>query len=325
MRGIGLVVAAFLAVAARAEGAPLQLLQTIPLPDGRGRIDHLALDASRQRLFVAELGNDSIAVVDLAAGKLIRRLTGIAEPQGVEFVPEADRLFVTSADTGAVAIFEGSDLRPAGRIDLGADADNIRYDPASGEVYVGYGDGALGIIAAASGKHLGDIPLAAHPESFQLETAGARIFVNVPGARQIAVLDRVKRMPLSAWPLAGVGANFPMALDEAGHRLIVIARAPPTLLVIDTESGKEIARSDSCGDADDVFYDVARKRLYASCGQGFLEVFALRDGAAERMARIPTASGARTSLFVPDQDRLFVAVPHRGEQVAEVRIYRPTS
>lgn len=325
MRMMCLVVAAFFTVAARAEDAPLQVIQSIPLPDSRGRIDHLALDAGRQRLFVAELGNDSIAVVDLSAGELTGRLTGIAEPQGVVFVPEADRLFVTSAGTGAVAIFEGDDLRSSGQIDLGADADNIRYAPANGEVYAGYGDGALGIIAAARGERLGDIPLAAHPESFQLETAGTRIFVNVPGAGQIAVVDRRKRAPLTGWPLAGVGANFPMALDEADHRLIVIARAPPTLLVIDTESGKEITRTDSCGDADDVFYDAARQQLYVSCGQGFLEVFALRDNAVQRIARIPTASGARTSLFVPDQDRLYVAVPHRGEQPAEVLIYQPTS
>jgi DNA-binding beta-propeller fold protein YncE len=251
MRTMSILVVMCFAVAAHAEDAPLRLAQSIPLPDSRGRIDHLTLDANRQRLFVAELGNDSIAVVDLAAGKLTGRLTGIAEPQGVVYVPESDRLFVTSAGTGAVAIFSGGDLRSAGQIDLGADADNIRYDPASGEVYVGYGDGALGILSAASGEPLGKIPLAAHPESFQLETAGARIFVNVPGAGQIAVVDRRRRAPLAVWPLAGVSANFPMALDEAGHRVIVIARAPPTLLLIDAESGKEITRVDSCGDGDD--------------------------------------------------------------------------
>lgn len=323
MRTMGLLVVTCIVIAAGAEAAPWRLVQSIPVPDSRGRIDHLTLDANRQRLFVAELGNDSIAVVDLAAGKLAGRLTGIAEPQGVVYVPESDRLFVTSAGTGAVAIFSGDDLRSTGQVDLGADADNIRYDPASGEVYVGYGDGALGVLSAASGERLGKIPLAAHPESFQLETAGARIFVNVPGAGQIAVVDRRKRAPLTAWPLAGVSANFPMALDEAGHRLIVIARAPPTLLVIDTKSGKEITRTESCGDADDVFYDPARRQLYASCGQGFLEAFALRADAVQRIARIPTAAGARTSLFVPDQDRLYVAVPHRGEQPAAVLIYQP--
>ena len=325
MRMICLVVATIFAVAARAEEAPLRLIQSIPLPDGRGRIDHLALDASRQQLFVAELGNDSIAVLDLVAGALIGRLTGVAEPQGAVFVPESDRLFVTSAGTGAVAIFKGADLKTAGQIDLVADADNIRYDPARDEVYVGYDDGALGIIAAASGERLGEIPLTAHPELFQLETAGARIFANVPGTGQIAVVDRQKRSPVTAWPLAGVRANFPMALDEAGHRLIVIAREPPTLLVMDTESGKEITRADSCGDADDVFYDERRKQLYVSCGQGFLEVFALRDSATQRLARVPTAVGARTSLFVPAEDCLYVAVPHRGEQQAEVLVYQPTS
>jgi DNA-binding beta-propeller fold protein YncE len=320
---ICLLAATVFAVAARAEAAPLRLIQSIALPDGRGRIDHLALDARRQRLFVAELGNDSVAVVDLAAGGLMSRLTGVAEPQGVVFVPQSDRLFVTSGGTGEVAIFQGADLRSAGRIDLGDDADNIRYDPAAGDVYVGYGDGALGVVVAASGARLDDIPLAAHPESFQLERTGARIFVNVPRADHAAVVDRQKRAPLAAWPLADVRANFPMALDEAGHRLIVIAREPPTLLVIDTRTGKELVRTDSCGDADDVFYDARRQQLYVSCGQGFLEVLALRDRAPQRLASIPTAAGARTSLFVPDQDRLYVAVPHRGTQQAAVLIYQP--
>ena len=325
MKPLCFAIAMILALAARAEDAPLRLVQSIPLPDGRGRIDHLALDRGRQRLFVAELGNDSVAVVDLAAGKLIGRLSGTAEPQGVVFVPESDRLFVTSGGTGAVAIFKGADLRSAGQIDLGDDADNIRYDPASGEAYIGYGDGALGIIAALSGERLDDIPLAAHPESFQLETAGERIFVNVPRAGHVAVVDRLERTPVAVWPLVDVRANFPMALDEAGHRLIVIAREPPTLLVIDTENGKEIARTDSCGDADDVFYDVLRTQLYVSCGQGFLEVITLRNRALQRVASIPTAAGARTSLFVPDEDRLYVAAPRRGEQPAEVLVYQPTS
>src|SRR5918996_3720929 len=222
MKALCFAIAMILAWAARAEDAPLRLVQSIPLPDGRGRIDHLALDRSRQRLFVAELGNDSVAVVDLAAGKLIGRLRGTVEPQGVVFVPESDRLFVTSGGTGAVAMFEGADLRPVGEVDLGDDADNIRYDPASGEVYVGYGDGALGIIAVPGGERLDDIPLSAHPESFQLETAGARIFVNVPRAGHVAVVDRLERTPVAVWPLVDVRANFPMALDEAGHRLIVI-------------------------------------------------------------------------------------------------------
>jgi hypothetical protein len=187
------------------------------------------------------------------------------------------------------------------------------------------GPGALGYTPALRGSRLGDIPLPAHPESFQLETGAARIFANVPGAGQIAVVDRERRTAVAAWPLAGVRANFPMALDEAGHRLIVIARDPPTLLVLDTERGREIARAESCGDADDVFYDQRRERLYVSCGQGFLEVSALRDGAIERLARIPTAAGARTSLFVPDEDRLYVAVPRRGEQAAAVLVYQPTS
>jgi hypothetical protein len=286
----------------------------------------MALDPGRQRLFVAELGNDSIAVVDLGAGEMTRRLTGVAEPQGVAYVPEFDRLFVTSGETGSVAVFEGTDLAAAKEIELDGDADNIRYDPTQRELYVGFGNGALGRLAAASDAHIDDVALSAHPESFQLQSAGPLLFVNVPDAGDIEVVDRDQRTKVASWPLADAGANFPMALDEPHQRLIVATRAPAALLVLDTQSGRELARTAACGDADDVFYDDGREQLYVSCGEGVLDVFALgTDPKPRPIGRIATAAGARTALFVPDQDRLYVAVPHRGGQSAEVLVYEPRS
>jgi hypothetical protein len=326
MRVLGSLLVMLLAFAARAGEVPLRLIQTIPLPDGRGRIDHMALDAGRQRLFVAELGNDSVAVVDLEAGKMTDRIAGVAEPQGVVYAPEFDRLFVTSGETGSVAVFEGRDLAPVKEIALDSDADNIRYDAAEREVYVGFGNGGLGRVAVASDAHIDDIPLSGHPESFQLQSNGSLIFVNVPDAGDIEVVDRHQRSKIASWPLSDAGANFPMALDEAGHRLIVATRAPAALLVLDTRSGQELARIRSCGDADDVFYDPRRRQLYVSCGEGALDVLSLdADAKPKPIARIATAAGARTSLFVPEQDRLYVAVPHRGAQPAAVLVYQPTS
>ena len=326
MRALGFLIVMLPAFAVQAAEAPLRLIQTILLPDGRGRIDHMALDPARHRLLVAELGNDSVAVVDLQAGKMTSRITGVAEPQGVAYVPEFDRLFVTSGETGAVAIFDGAALKPGHEVALDGDADNIRYDASERELYVGFGNGGLGRLAAESASHIDDIPLSGHPESFQLQSDGSLIFVNVPDAGDVEVVNRDQRAKVASWPLAEAGANFPMALDEPDRRLIVATRAPAALIVLDTQSGRELARVASCGDADDVFYDARRRQLYISCGEGALDVFSLDAHAVPRpIARIATATGARTSLFVPEQDRRFVAVPHRGAQPAGILVFQPTS
>ncbi len=325
MRALGFLIVMLLGFVGRADAAPLRLVQTIPLPDARGRIDHMTLDPARHRLFVAELGNDSIAVVDLEAGKLTGRIKGIAEPQGVVYVPEFDQLFASSGETGSIVVYQGAELTPAREIALDADADNLRYDGAEREVYVGFGNGALGRLAAESDAHIDDIAVSGHPESFQLQTNGSLIFVNVPDAGDIEVVDRNQRAKIASWPVAGARANFPMALDEPDHRLIVGTWDPPSLLVLDTRSGKELARTEICSDADDIYYDTKRRQLYVSCGQGAVDVLALTDATPKQIARIPTAAGARTSLFVPDQDRFYVAVPHRGEQQAEILVFQPTS
>jgi hypothetical protein len=170
---------------------------------------------------------------------------------------------------------------------------------------------------------VGEVPLAGHPESFQLERSGSRIFVNVPGAGQIAVVDRVKRTVAATWPVRGAGANFPMALDEPDHRLFIGCRRPARLLVYDTHTGREVASAPIVGDTDDLFYDAGRKRLYVSGGAGFVTVLQQHDADHYAvMARLPTAAGARTGFFAPDLNRFFLAVPHRGSLVAEVRVYR---
>jgi hypothetical protein len=302
--------------------APLRLLQAIPLPNVKGRIDHLAVDLIGRRLFVAALGNDTMESIGLQAGKRIHTISGLHEPQGVLFIPEFRKIFVTNGQTGAVQIFNGDSFSLDNRVKFADDADNIRYDPATKYIYVGYGKGALGIIDAASGQRLGDIKLAGHPESFQLEKSGPRIFVNVPTAHHIAVVDRDKRLVVATWRLMGTRANFPMALDETRHRLFVGFRKPAKLAVFDTESGRSVAMLDSAGDCDDVFYDAERRRVYMSCGEGSIDVFEQRDADHYKaIVKIPTASGARTSLFVPELNRLYLAVPQRANQGAEIRVY----
>jgi hypothetical protein len=234
------------------------------------------------------------------------------------------------------ARYAGAELNPLAITDLGDDADNVRLDPQTGQVVVGYGNGALALIDAATGAKTGDIPLAAHPESFRLEAGGNRIFVNVPEARQIAVIDRGAGQKVASWKLADQGhvvkkrlfeaqGNFPMDLDEAHGRVLVVDRNPPELLVFATDSGTIVARLPTCGDADDIFIDARRERAYVSCGEGFIDVVQRRGAAYEDLARIPTAAGARTALFVPELDRLYLAVRARGNEGAAIWVYRPGS
>ena len=304
------------------EAGPLRLIQTIPLRNVEGRIDHMAVDLKGERLFIAALGNNTVEIVDLRAGKHMETITGLHEPQGVGFVPEFNKIFVANAQSGACEVFDGSSFKRIKSIKLSDDADNIRYDAATRRVYVGYGNGALGIIDAATGDQLGEIKLDGHPESFQLEKSGPRIFVNIPSSQRIAVVDREKPAAVTAWSVGGATANFPMALDETHHRLFVGFRKPAKLVVYDTESGKVIANLDSPGDADDIFHDGTRQRIYISGGDGFIDIIQQQDADHYKsLTKIPTASGARTSLFVPELGRLYLAVPHRGTQRAEIRVY----
>ncbi len=304
------------------DAAVLRLVQTIPLPNVEGRIDHMAVDVKGERLFIAALGNNTVEVLDLRAGKRMRSLTGFHEPQDVAFIPELNKLFVANARDGACDLIDGSTFKPLKRINFADDADNIRYDTKNGGVYVGYGSGALGIIDAASGEQVGAIKLDGHPESFQLEKSGPRIFVNVPNAQKITLVDRDKAATIGSWSLKEAQSNFPMALDETHHRLFIGARRPAKLLVFDTRSGKLVADLTSPGDADDIFYDESRQRIYISGGEGSIGIIQQQDADHYRpAAKIATAPGARTSLFVPELSRLYLAVPHRGSQPAEVRVY----
>jgi len=304
----------------------LTLVRTIELPRVEGRIDHLAIDATNQRLFVAALGNNTVEVVDLRMATHARSLPGFHEPQGIALDPESKAVAVANGQSGDLVMLDSTDFHRTKTIPLGEDADNVRYDAATKRLYVGYGSGALAVIDATNGRRLGEVKLAGHPESFQLETSGPRIFVNVPDASQIAVVDRNALKVLATWPVAGAASNFPMALDEAGHRLFIGCRRPAKVLVYDSSSGKQAGSFDIVGDTDDIFYDATRKRLFVTGGDGFADVVQEVDaGHFSRVVHLPTAAGARTSLFVPMQNRLYVAVPHRGNQRSEIRIYESRS
>ena len=294
----------------------------IPLGQVSGRIDHLGIDAKRQRLLVAELGNNSLGVVDLGAGKVLHRITGLSEPQGVAYVPFADSTFVASAGDGSVRVLRGEDLTPISRIELGDDADNVRVDAAHKQVLVGYGKGALAVIDPVNLSKTADIRLKAHPEGFQIDETGTEVFVNVPDAHEITVADLSVGSTRSL-PTQGAGSNFPMAIDGEEHRVLIVFRNPSRLMALSSQDGHIMAEAETCGDADDVFVDRKRRRVYVSCGEGVVDVFETGEARYRRLARVPTVSGARTSLFVPELDRLFVAMRARSNEPAAIWVFRP--
>jgi DNA-binding beta-propeller fold protein YncE len=308
---------------AEPEEPKLQFESKISLGDVSGRIDHIAIDLNRHRIFVAELGNNTVEVVDLNERKVVHVFRGLKEPQGVAYVPSSDTLYVANAGDGSVRIFRADNFEPAGQIDLGDDADNIRVDVANNRVIIGYGNGALAVIDPATRRKVTDISLKAHPESFQLARTSAQIFVNVPQKREIAVVDRASGKQTASWPLKS-GENFPMALDDENQHVVVAFRSPPRLGVFSARDGAIVANVEACGDADDVFIDTKRHRAYVSCGSGFLDVFDTQGATYRRVAHIPTVSGARTALFVPELDRLLLAVRASAGEAAAVWIYRPT-
>jgi hypothetical protein len=234
------------AVAQPAETAPLQLEAKIPLGSVHGRIDHMAVDLKRQRLFVAELGNASVGVVDLANRKLLQTIAGLKEPQGVGYEPSTDTLYVANAGDGSVRLFEGTEYKPKGQIELGSDADNVRVDTAANRIFIGYGSGALAVIDPAARSKVGDIPVKAHPEGFEIDPDTSQIFVNVPDAHGIAVVDRASQKQTGKWPIPDHGANFPMALDPVRRQVLVIFRAPAELGVFSMTGGKLIATPMTC-------------------------------------------------------------------------------
>ena len=298
----------------------LHYLQAITLTGATGRIDHMDIDINRGKIFVAVIGSNSVEVVDLNTGKQIHSIRGLRNPHGILFVDELNRVFVTNGD-GAVDVFDGSSFKLVKTVKLPSDADNIRYDANAKLAYVAYAQG-IGIIDVVKGETVGDVKLAGRPESFQLEMSGRRIFANVPAEKSIVVIDRESRTVLAKWPVLDTNFNFPMGIDEANHRLFVGTRQPDKVMVFDSHSGKRIATLDIPRDPDDIFYDAKRKLIYVSCGEGYVIVIKQQDpDHYDVIDKIPSAQGARTALFVPELNRLYVGVPSVGDKAAELRVY----
>ncbi len=293
------------------------------LPHVEGRLDRMAADVDGNRVFLSALTSNSVQVIDAKRKTVLYAIAGLAQPRGIGYLAGFDRLYVANGADGTVSKYDGGTYLPLQNKKVGDNLESLHPGITDSRVFVGYGRGTLAGLDNIIEKKLFEVALGGHPEGFRLEAFGPRIFVNVPDRREVEVVDRDTHTVVAKWPLQRERRNFAMALDEANRRLFVACRQPPTLLVMDTSNGAVIQRLPTIGDSDDVSYDRARRRIYVTGGEGAISVYEQRDPDHYlQIAKVPTASGARTSLFVPDWNQLFVAVPARGSRRAEVRIYR---
>jgi hypothetical protein len=320
----GIVLAGMLLVSPAFAADSLELVQTIVLKGKPGKLDHVAFDAKREHLFLANTVNGTLDIVDVKEGKLLKQLPGQTAIQGVAFAADLDKIFVGLGGGGLCNVFAGDNFRPLKTVKFADDSDNVRYDPATHLTFVAHAEKALGVIDAKTFAVSPDIKLPGSAEGFQIETSRPRLYLIVPNPSQLVVIDTEKKSIVTTYPVKMASAGHPVALDEANKRVFVGCRNEPMVVVIDSETGKEIAGVPIPKDVDDLYYDAKRKKLYASCGEGFLTVIRqLSPDKYEVAEKIPTASGAKTSLFDAESNRFFLAVPRQPSQPGpEIRVFK---
>jgi DNA-binding beta-propeller fold protein YncE len=322
--GVALACLSLASQAQAADAPALELIQTIVLKGKAGKLDHLALDAKRERLFLANTVNGTLDIVDLKAGKLFKQVRGQTGIQGIAYATDLDRVFVGLGGGGLCNVFAGDDYRPLKTIKFSDDADNVRYDPASHLTFVAHAEKALGVIDAQSYAIAADVKLPGSAEGFQIETGRPRLYLNIPSPSQVLVIDTGKKEIVATYPVKSASGGHPLVIDEANKRIFVGCRTEPMVVVLDSESGKEITTVAIPKEIDDLHYDAKRKKLYASCGEGFLAVIRqLSPDKYELEEKIATVKQAKTSLFAAEANRLYLAVPRQPDQEGpEIRVYK---
>jgi YVTN family beta-propeller protein len=314
--------------------APLRLVQTIPMPDVKGRIDHMDVDVKGRRLFVAGLENGSLEIVDLRAGQRLKSIPGFKKTQGVVYVRSLNKVFVASGDDAMLRVFRGDTLALLDAVKLDLGPNRVVYDSHTELVYVGYGGkdagkdyGEVGVIDAKTDKHVADIQVGAHPAELLLDPSGKTLFVFVSAASKVQVVDTTKREVVSTWPVSSQG-NGDGAFDEETHRLFIGTRSPPRMIVMDSLSGKEVASLPTVEGMDGVYFDAADKRVYVSGGRdqgvGYVFVYQQKDADhCEMIGKIPTRPGAGTSLWSPELRRYYLAAPAGDNEEAAILVFAP--
>jgi hypothetical protein len=318
---IGFLAATF-GLGLQAEDTALVLSQTIPVPAMNGGFNHMSVDAKRQLLFAAAPSNQTVEVIDLKSGQPQRSLGG-SRPAAARYAPEFGQIYVSRTDK--LTIHDAASFKVQTEVDLGSSLDELQYNPAAKQLYVGCmtaGKVGVAIISLPEGNVIGKVPLPGKPQGIVIEQKGHRLFANLPTVHGIAVVDCQKEVLLETWPVDKGNGNAALALDEGHGRLFVACRRPATLFVFNTTTGKAIASVPIDGDTDDMFYDAKAKRVYLSGGKGFIDVIDQIDADHyQTHERIPTAAGARTSTFDATLGVFCVGVPKSETEPAKLLIY----
>jgi WD40 repeat protein len=313
---------------------PLRLVQTIPMPNVKGRIDHMDVDVKGKRLFVAGLENGSLEVVDLGAGKWSKSIPGFKKTQGVAYVPSLNKVFVASGDDGMLRVFRGDTLELLDSLKLELGPNRVAFEPHSKTLYVGYGGkdagkdyGQVGIIDAKADKSLGDIKVEAHPAELLLDKSGKTLYVFISAASKVQVVDTKKREVVSTWPTSSQ-RNGDGAFDEKTHRLFIGTRTPPQMIVMDSSTGKEVATLPTVEGMDGVYFNEKQKRIYVSGGRdndvGYIFIYQQKDADHyEAIGKIPTKSGAGTSFWSPELNSFYVGAPASDKEEAAILVFEP--
>ena len=316
------------------DNTPLRLVQTIPMPNVKGRIDHMDVDVKGKRLLVAGLENGSVEVVDLAAGKWSKSIPGFKKTQGIAYVPSLNKVFVASGDDGMLRVFRGDTLELLDSLKLELGPNRVAFEPNSEILYVGYGGkdagkdyGQVGIIDSKTDKSLGDIKVEAHPAELLLDKSGKTLYVFISAASKVQVVDTKKREVVSTWPTSSQ-RNGDGAFDEKTHRLFLGTRTPPQMIVMDSGSGKEVAVLPTVEGMDGVYFNEKQKRIYISGGRdndvGYIFIYQQKDADHyEAIGKIPTRSGAGTSFWSPELNRFYVGAPASDKQEAAILVFEP--
>lgn len=312
----GIVTACIIGTAAGAAHEPLKLLGRTDIPGYTGDFDHLAADSKDNRLFVAAEDHGTLEVFNLRTGVHLRTLTTFDTPHGIFLVPGTDRMIVTDSGKGYSRILNTKTYQVEGRIRLALGADSSAYDPSTGRFYIVTGGGDVGMkvsylneIDPKTGHVYRKLQFDSdHTEAVRAEQQGDRLFVNIADKNYVAVVDKKTFKVTARWPIEGARTNLCMALDEADHRLFVVTRNPTKLFVLNTDNGDTVAALEAPAIVDGVFFDNVRKRIYVPGAVGEIGVYQETDPDHYReIARVPSAVGAKSGLFVPQMDRLYVA------------------
>jgi DNA-binding beta-propeller fold protein YncE len=314
---------------AQAQVTPQLVLQrTFALPVGTGKFDHFAIDLQANRLFMAATGNHTIEILDLDQGKVTETITGLGKPHGLAWIAETKRLYASDGSMGDLKVFEGSPLKQVKSIKLSEDADDLAFDARTKLLYVGHGGtdadnpAKVAVIDTANQTLVKDLPVATHPEGLGIDNAKGRIFVNVADAAEVAVIDGAAQSLSASWKISRAADNVPIAFDGDQNLLFVACRTPGRLVVLDSDSGKEVSDLPADEGADDLFYDAELHRIYLIAGSGAIDTYEVDTNKGVRsLGATPTAAGAKTGLLVPSKHALYVGVVAGGGKEAEIRVY----